>query len=83
VRYSIAYVPLILRSPICLWGCRLCSPNGLVASYVHTSPRPGLGRIGALVGLESSQGVLEGDALTAATSIGSKIAMHIVALKPM
>ncbi len=50
---------------------------------MHTSPRPGLGRIGALVGLESSQGALEGDALAAATNIGSKIAMHIVALKPM
>lgn len=33
--------------------CRLEAPEGLLASYLHTSPAPGVGRIASLVALES------------------------------
>ena len=50
--------------------------QGVVAPYMHTAARPGLGRIGVLVALESSgeQGKLEG--------LGKRLAMHIAASSP-
>lgn len=50
--------------------------QGVVASYVHGALKPGLGKIGVLVALESS-----GDAEALAT-LGRNIAMHIAAAKP-
>lgn len=50
--------------------------RGLVASYVHSAPAPGLGRIGVLVALESSA---PADALL---GIGRTLAMHIAAASP-
>ena len=50
---------------------------GVVASYLHNAPAPGLGRIGVLVALESPGNV---DALL---DIGHKIAMHIAASSPL
>ena len=37
-----------------LWLCirRLEAPGGVVGSYLHASPAPGVGRMGALVGLQ-------------------------------
>ena len=35
-------------------ACRVESEAELIASYVHTSPAPGLGRMAALVALETS-----------------------------
>ena len=50
--------------------------QGVVASYVHTAIRPGLGRIGVLVALEST-----GDAEKVA-ALGKQIAMHVAAASP-
>jgi elongation factor Ts len=46
--------------------------DGVVASYVHTAIRPGLGKIGVLVALEST-----GDKAKLA-ELGKQIAMHVV-----
>ncbi|MDE0800876.1 MAG: translation elongation factor Ts [Rhodospirillaceae bacterium] len=50
--------------------------KGVVASYIHSSVKPGLGKIGVLVGLES-----EGDA-GRLTALGKQLAMHIAAACP-
>ncbi|WP_416908909.1 MAG: translation elongation factor Ts [Polymorphobacter sp.] len=51
--------------------------QGAVTAYVHNAAAPGLGKIGVLVGLESSAGadVLE--------PLGKQIAMHIAAANPL
>jgi len=51
--------------------------QGVVASYVHNAVRPGLGRIGVLVALES-----EADA-EALTKLGKSLAMHVAAAAPL
>ncbi len=50
--------------------------QGVVSSYVHTAARPGLGRIGVLVALESA-----GDAEKVG-ALGKQIAMHVAAANP-
>ena len=50
--------------------------KGVVTSYIHTAIRPGLGRIGVLVALEST-----GDA-EKLTALGKQIAMHVAAAHP-
>ena len=50
--------------------------KGVVASYIHTAVRPGLGRIGVLVALEST-----GDAEKVG-ALGKQIAMHVAAANP-
>ncbi|MEQ9811380.1 MAG: translation elongation factor Ts [Azospirillaceae bacterium] len=50
--------------------------NGVVAGYVHAAVSDGLGKIGVLVGLESTA---DKDALEA---FGRQIAMHIAAARP-
>ena len=41
-----------------IWGCmcRMVCPGGVIASYLHSSPVPGLGRIGCLVALSTPSG---------------------------
>ena len=51
--------------------------EGAVAAYVHNQVVPGLGKIGVLVGLESS-----GDK-TKLAELGRQIAMHIAATNPL
>src|SRR6266851_5002386 len=51
--------------------------RGIVASYVHNSLASGLGKIAALVALESES---EGDALA---GLGRQLAMHVAAAKPL
>ena len=51
--------------------------NGVVATYVHNSVAAGLGKLGVLVGLEST-----GDA-AALNAIGKQIAMHVAATNPL
>ena len=40
----------------------MAAPRGVIGSYLHISPGPGLGRLGALVALEGSSGPLTGKA---------------------
>ncbi|KAI4375606.1 hypothetical protein MLD38_013458 [Melastoma candidum] len=56
------------------------SPNGALFSYLHTCPKPGLGRIAGILSLEVDNGSTEHDALQ---RVGSELAMHIVASKPL
>jgi elongation factor Ts len=55
---------------------RLAVASGVVASYVHNSLAPGLGKIGVLVALESDA---SGEALT---TLGRQLAMHVAAANP-
>lgn len=52
-------------------------PQGVVASYIHNASGEGLGRIGVLVGLNSTG---KADELAA---LGRQIAMHIAAASPL
>jgi elongation factor Ts len=56
---------------------RLAVTQGVVASYVHNSLAPGLGKIGVLVALDSNAGE---DALVA---LGRQLAMHVAAANPL
>ncbi|HEX3535963.1 MAG TPA: translation elongation factor Ts [Stellaceae bacterium] len=49
---------------------------GIVASYVHNSLAPGLGKIGVLMALESTAGE------AALAGIGRQLAMHVAAANP-
>jgi elongation factor Ts len=51
--------------------------NGVVASYMHSAVGDNLGKIGVLVGVEST-----GDA-AALSAIGKQVAMHIAATSPL
>lgn len=59
---------LLLGSNICFDGktaactARLVCPSGVIASYLHASTSPGLGKMVALVALVDKQGKLEGAA---------------------
>ena len=57
-------------------AARLAVERGVVASYVHNSLAPGLGKIGVLVALESEAA---GEALAA---LGRQLAMHVAAANP-
>jgi elongation factor Ts len=56
---------------------RLAVAHGVVASYVHNSLAPGLGKIAVLVALESEAA---GEALAA---LGRQLAMHVAAVNPL
>lgn len=51
--------------------------QGVVVSYVHNAAAPGMGKIGVLVGLESSADE------AALTGLGKQLAMHIAAANPL
>ncbi|MGQ7791916.1 translation elongation factor Ts [Faunimonas sp. B44] len=51
--------------------------EGVVAGYVHSAVAPGLGKIGVLVGMQSS-----GDTAKLA-ALGRQIAMHVAAANPL
>jgi elongation factor Ts len=52
------------------------APSGVVASYVHQTLKPGLGRIGVLVAVE---GASEIDAMEL---LGRQVGMHVAATRP-
>jgi elongation factor Ts len=54
----------------------LSAKNGVVASYMHNTMAPGLGKIGVIVALEST-----GDA-EQLNAFGKQVAMHIAAANP-
>src|SRR5690606_33672729 len=51
--------------------------DGVVGSYVHNTVKPGLGRLGVIVGLEST-----GDK-AALANLGKQLAMHIANTSPL
>ena len=51
--------------------------QGVVGNYVHNTVKPGLGKLGVIVGLESS-----GDK-AALAALGKQLAMHIANTKPL
>ena len=51
--------------------------DGVIGTYVHNSVKPGLGRLGVIVGLEST-----GDK-AALAALGKQIAMHIANTNPL
>lgn len=55
---------------------KLAVTQGVVASYIHSAVKPGLGKIGVLVALEST-----GDKARLEV-LGKQIAMHVAAAKP-
>ncbi|KAL5972315.1 hypothetical protein ACLOJK_041568 [Asimina triloba] len=56
------------------------SSAGVVSTYVHSSPRPDLGRIAGILTLEVEDDKVP---LEAIRQVGSQLAMHIVAAKPL
>jgi len=58
-------------------AAHLAVRHGVVASYVHNSLAPGLGKIGVLVALESDAA---GERLAA---LGRQLAMHVAAASPL
>ena len=58
-------------------SARLAVEHGVIASYVHNSLAPGLGKIGVLVALESQAA---GEPLAA---LGRQLAMHVAAANPL
>ncbi|KAF8410915.1 hypothetical protein HHK36_003452 [Tetracentron sinense] len=56
------------------------SSHGVVTSYLHTSPQPGLGRIAGVLTLEVED---ENASMDALQRVGSELAMHVVAAKPL
>ena len=50
--------------------------NGVVATYVHNTLRPGLGKIGVLVAVEG------GGEMAALETLGRQVGMHIAASRP-
>ncbi|MDI9349358.1 MAG: translation elongation factor Ts [Candidatus Symbiobacter sp.] len=58
------------------------SSQGVVASYIHNSLKPGLGKIGVVIGLDSSK-PLDHNAKESLLATGRQIAMHIAAANPI
>ena len=58
-------------------SARLAVAQGIVASYVHDTLGPGLGKIGVLVALESTA------AEDALMTLGRQLAMHVAAANPL
>ncbi|KAL2335771.1 hypothetical protein Fmac_016984 [Flemingia macrophylla] len=56
------------------------SSHGFISTYLHTSPQPGLGRIAGILSLEVDDGKTQVEALQ---RVGSELAMHVVAAKPL
>jgi elongation factor Ts len=51
--------------------------QGVVATYVHNSLKPGLGKIGVLVAIEST-----GSEIDALETLGRQVGMHVAATRP-
>ncbi|KAI4352144.1 hypothetical protein L6164_006424 [Bauhinia variegata] len=61
-------------------GIVISTTQGVISTYLHTSPQPGLGRIAGILSLEVDGGKTQADALQ---RVGSELAMHVVAAKPL
>ncbi|GAV68414.1 UBA domain-containing protein/EF_TS domain-containing protein [Cephalotus follicularis] len=56
------------------------SSHGVISTYLHTSPQSGLGRIAGIVSIEVEDGSSQ---LEAIQRVGSELAMHVVATRPL
>ncbi|KAK9808121.1 hypothetical protein WJX73_008981 [Symbiochloris irregularis] len=63
-------------------GHWLACPGGVVGAYLHVSPQPGLGRMGALVALHSPSHPIDQSSRAEAEALGKQLCMHIVATRP-
>jgi elongation factor Ts len=54
----------------------LSVPNGVVATYVHSALKPGLGKIGVIVAVEHAE------AGEAVHTLGRQVGMHVAATRP-
>ncbi|KAI0496991.1 hypothetical protein KFK09_023317 [Dendrobium nobile] len=54
--------------------------HGVVCSYLHSCPQPGLGRIAGMLTIEAED---SNASLESLRKVGSSLAMHIVAAKPL
>ncbi|KAL3830940.1 hypothetical protein ACJIZ3_019742 [Penstemon smallii] len=82
VQIAITEVAAMMGENVKLGGGFVISApsHGVLATYLHTSPQPGIGRIAGILSLE----VEDKDApLDAVQRVGSEIAMHVVAAKPL
>ncbi|KAL7218451.1 hypothetical protein ACSBR2_011672 [Camellia fascicularis] len=62
-------------------GIAMSAPSGgIISTYLHSSPQPGLGRIAGILSLEVEDGNTTLDFLQ---HVGSELAMHVVATKPL
>ncbi|KAK6151528.1 hypothetical protein DH2020_014163 [Rehmannia glutinosa] len=62
-------------------GFTISAPShSVLSTYLHTSPQPGIGRIAGLLSLEVEDEVASLDAVQ---RVGSELAMHVVAAKPL
>ncbi|KAL3629761.1 hypothetical protein CASFOL_026983 [Castilleja foliolosa] len=62
-------------------GFTISAPShGVLSTYLHTSPQPGVGRIAGILSLEVED---KNASLDAVQRVGSEIAMHVVAAKPL
>uniref|UniRef100_A0A7N0TU11 Elongation factor Ts, mitochondrial n=1 Tax=Kalanchoe fedtschenkoi TaxID=63787 RepID=A0A7N0TU11_KALFE len=62
-------------------GFAMSAPkSGALSTYLHASPQPGLGRIAGLLSIEIDGSA---DSFDAVNRVGSELAMHIVAAKPL
>lgn len=62
-------------------GFAISAPSyGVLSTYLHTSPKPGLGRIAGLISLEAED---KDVSLDTVQRVGSELAMHVVAAKPL
>ncbi|XP_074317206.1 elongation factor Ts, mitochondrial [Silene latifolia] len=82
VQEAVIDLAAMMGENVKLRRCFSMSKNspGVISTYLHSSPQLGLGRIAGLLSLEVEDPNTD---LTKLQSIGSEIAMHIVAEKPL
>ncbi|EPS71162.1 hypothetical protein M569_03593, partial [Genlisea aurea] len=62
-------------------GFAISAPShGVLSTYLHASPQPGLGRIAGVVSLDVEDSSAPLDSVR---TVGSQLAMHVVAAKPL
>ncbi|XP_058211255.1 elongation factor Ts, mitochondrial [Rhododendron vialii] len=62
-------------------GFAMSAPSqGIISTYLHTSPQPGLGRIAGILSFEVED---KNASLDSLQRVGSELAMHVVAAKPL
>ncbi|KAL9266736.1 Elongation factor Ts, mitochondrial-like protein [Drosera capensis] len=82
VQSAITELTVMMGENVKLRRCYALSKNspGILSTYLHSSPQQGLGRLAGILSLEVDDGHASLDALH---NVGSELAMHIVAAKPL